>query len=222
MLEHLTIIKKDIKSISLKVRPNGEIILTTPKQMQEKYIKSILEKRAKWIEEKRAFFASYATTKREYVSGEDFYYRGRRYRIKLTQARKESIKLTSGYLELCVRDKNDFIHKEKMIYEWYHQKALLCFFQLIEQYKKMIDYKGNIHITIRKMKTRWGSCNASKSSISLNIELIKKPKECIEYVILHELTHLIHPNHSKDFYKFLSCYMSDWRERKERLNKPMG
>jgi len=72
-------------------------------------------------------------------------------------------------------------------------------------------------VTIRKMKTRWGSCNYHKKSINLNLELIKKPLECVEYVIFHELTHLIYPNHSKDFYNYLLTYMSDWKRRKERL-----
>ncbi|WP_269801083.1 M48 metallopeptidase family protein [Helicobacter burdigaliensis] len=76
------------------------------------------------------------------------------------------------------------------------------------------------NIQIRKMKTKWGSCNPNTKNINLHIELIKKPKICIKYVIFHELAHLIYPNHSKEFYCYLTCYMSDWQKRKELLEKP--
>ena len=218
MLEGVKIVRKDVKNITLKVRPNGEAILTAPKSASDEHIKFIIQKRAKWIAKKRAFFASFKTPQKEYASGEDFRYLGRSYRLKVTQSKKECVKLQRGYLELFVKDKSDLKRKENLIYEWYHEKATLYFFNILQEFNKIVkqDIKS---VKIRQMKTRWGSCNPYKSYINLNIELIKKPKSCIEYVVFHELVHLLHPDHSKKFYDYLTLYMPDWQKRKEILER---
>ncbi|WP_149710592.1 M48 family metallopeptidase [Campylobacter concisus] len=218
MSNEVKIIKKEVKNITLKVRPNGEVILTAPKTASDEHIKFIIKKRAKWIVQKRAFFSSFKTSKKEYVSGEDFKYLGRSYRLKVVQSKEERVKLQMGYLELFVKDKSDLEQKENLVYEWYHEKATLYFFNILQEFNKIVkqDIKS---VKIRQMKTRWGSCNPYKSYINLNIELIKKPKACIEYVIFHELAHLLYPNHSKKFYNYLTLYMPDWQKRKEILER---
>ena len=172
MQSDVKIIKKDVKNITLKVRPNGEAILTAPKAASDEHIKFIIEKRAKWIAQKRAFFASFKTPQKEYVSGEDFRYLGRSYRLKVVQSKEECVKLQRGYLELFVKDKSDLKRKENLIYEWYYEKAMLYFFNILQEFNKIVkqDIKS---VKIRQMKTRWGSCNPYKSYINLNIELIK-------------------------------------------------
>lgn len=218
MLEGVKIVRKDVKNITLKVRPNGEAILTTPKAASDEHIKFIIEKRAKWIAKKRTFFASFKTPQKEYVSGEDFKYLGRSYRLKVVQSKEERVKLQRGYLELFVKDKSDIKRKENLIYEWYYEKAMLYFFNILQEFNKIVkqDIKS---VKIRQMKTRWGSCNPYKSYINLNIELIKKPRGCIEYVVFHELVHLLYPDHSKKFYDYLTLYMPDWQKRKEILER---
>ncbi|MDO4874743.1 MAG: SprT family zinc-dependent metalloprotease [Campylobacter sp.] len=218
MLNEVKIIKKEVKNITLKVRPNGEAILTAPKAASDEHIKFIIKKRAKWIVQKRAFFASFKTPKKEYVSGEDFKYLGRSYRLKVVQSKEERVKLQCGYLELFVKDESDIKRKENLVYEWYYEKAMLYFFNILQEFNKIVkqDIKS---VKIRQMKTRWGSCNPYKSYINLNIELIKKPKACIEYVVFHELAHLLYPNHSKKFYDYLALYMPDWQKRKEILER---
>ena len=218
MLEGVKIVRKDVKNITLKVRPSGEVILTAPKTASDEHIKFIMQKRAKWIAQKCAFFASFKTPKKEYVSGEDFKYLGRSYRLKVVQSKEERVKLQRGYLELFVKDKSDIKRKENLIYEWYYEKAMLYFFTILQEFNKIVkqDIKS---VKIRQMKTRWGSCNPYKSYINLNIELIKKPKACIEYVVFHELVHLLYSDHSKKFYDYLTLYMPDWQKRKEILER---
>ena len=218
MLEGVKIVRKDVKNITLKVRPNGEAILTTPKAASDEHIKFIIEKRAKWIAQKRAFFASFKTPQKEYVSGDDFKYLGRSYRLKVVQSKEERVKLQRGYLELFVKDKSDIKRKRNLVYEWYNEKATLYFFNILQEFNKIVkqDIKN---VKIRQMKTRWGSCNPYKSYINLNIELIKKPRACIEYVVFHELVHLLYPDHSKKFYDYLTLYMPDWQKRKEILER---
>ena len=218
MQSDVKIIKKDVKNITLKVRPSGEAILTAPNSASDEHIKFIMQKRAKWIAQKRAFFASFKMPQKEYVSGEDFRYLGRSYRLKVMQSKEERVKLQRGYLELFVKDKSDLKRRENLIYEWYHEKAMIYFFNILQEFNKIVkqDIKS---VKIRQMKTRWGSCNPYKSYINLNIELIKKPKACIEYVVFHELAHLLYPDHSKKFYDYLSLYMPDWQKRKENLER---
>ena len=221
MQSDIKIIKKDVKNITLKVRPSGEAILTAPNSASDEHIKFIMQKRAKWIAQKRAFFASFKMPQKEYVSGEDFRYLGRSYRLKVVQSKEERVKLQRGYLELFVKDKSDLKRRENLIYEWYHEKAMIYFFNILQEFNKIVkqDIKS---VKIRQMKTRWGSCNPYKSYINLNIELIKKPRACIEYVVFHELVHLLHPDHSKKFYDYLSLYMPDWQKRKEILDRAVS
>ena len=218
MSNDVKIIKKDVKNITLKVRPNGEAILTAPKTASDEHIKFIIKKRAKWIAQKRAFFASFKMPEKEYVSGEDFKYLGRSYRLKVVQSKEERVKLQCGYLELFVKDKNDLERKRNLVYEWYNEKATLYFFNILQEFNKIVkqDIKS---VKIRQMKTRWGSCNPYKSYINLNIELIKKSRACIEYVVFHEIAHLLYPDHSKKFYDYLTLYMPDWQKRKEILER---
>jgi hypothetical protein len=198
------------------VSPSGEVLLTAPKHTSDEHINHILSKREKWIAKKLEFFASFQTTQKEYVSGEDFKYLGKSYRLKIIESQSEAVKLQRGYFEVHINDKNDLAKKQRLIYEWYHKKALSHFFNILLSFNQIA--KQNINsLRIRQMKTRWGSCNPYKSFINLNIELIKKPKVCIEYVIFHELAHLIYPNHSKEFYHYLSLYMPDWEWRKSVL-----
>lgn len=212
----VVVVKKDVKHITLKVSPSGKVLLTAPKSTSDEHISHILSKREKWIAKKREFFANFHTTPKEYVSGEDFKYLGKSYRLKVIESQSEAVKLQRGYLEVHIKDKSDLTKKQKLIYDWYHQKALLHFFNILLAFNQIA--KQNIEsLKIRQMKTRWGSCNPYKSFINLNIELIKKPKVCIEYVVFHELVHMIHPNHSKEFYRYMSLYMPDWEWRKSVL-----
>ena len=218
MLESILVTKTDVKNITLKVKPSVEVIRTAPKSASEEHLKYVVKKRAKWIEKKKEFFASFNVIEKEYVSGEDFKYLGRSYRLKVIESKKENVKLQRGYLELCVKNRNDLKRKQSLVYEWYYEKALFHFFNILQEWNKIVK-KDIKDIKIRQMKTRWGSCNPHKSYINLNIELIKKPRICIDYVVFHELVHLIWPNHSKEFYNYLSLYMSDWKERKILLEK---
>ena len=214
---NIQIIKKDIKNITLKVKPTCEVILTAPLLTTDEHIKYILKKRKDWISEKIAFYkANYKTLMKEYVSGENFKYLGKNYRLKIIQSDDECVKLQRGYIQIFIKNKGNLEKKKKLLNDWYHLKAENYFKKIIAKYSSIVNVDIQ-NIRIRQMKTRWGSCNSSKSYINLNSELIKKPSNAIEYVIFHELAHLIHSNHSREFYNYLSTYMPDWKKRKEQL-----
>jgi len=211
------IVKKDVKYINIKVKPSGEVILTAPIGSTKRDIEYVLKKRAEWIEKKVAFFDAYREVgEKEYVSGENFKYLGRNYRLKVIESRDEGVKLQRGYLQVFVKDTTNIEKKKRLLHLWYSQKAQIHFIKAIEKYKPIVKQEIDI-VRIREMKTRWGSCNPSKGYINLNLKLIEKPMECIEYVVFHELAHLIHADHSVKFYNYLALFMPDWKIRKRKL-----
>ena len=207
------ILYKTIKNPILKVTPNLEVILSMPLDASQKEIKYILEKRKRWITQKLEFFKSKQMPSKLLVSGEDFFYLGKRYRLKIIKDTKTKITLNGKYLQIYLNDTKDYKKKEAMIKTWYQTKARYIFFEILAYYSKMleIDFKT---FSIRTMKARWGSCKIDKAHITLNLELIKKSKKAIEYVILHELAHLKYPYHNQAFYNFLDLYMPDWKKIK--------
>ena len=214
---NIQIIKKDIKNITLKVKPTCEVILTAPLLTTDEHIEYFLKKRKDWINKKVAFYQeNYKPQIKEYVSGENVKYLGRNYRLKIIQSDDECVKLQRGYIQIFIKNKSNLERKKKLLNDWYYRRAESYFEKIIAKYSSIVNVNVQ-NIRIRQMKTRWGSCNSAKSYINLNSELIKKPSNAIEYVIFHELTHLIHPNHSKKFYNYLSTYMPDWKKRKELL-----
>jgi len=217
---NIQIIKKDIKNITLKVKPTCEVILTAPLLTTDEHIEYILKKRKDWINKKIVFYkANYKPQLKEYISGENFKYLGKNYRLKIIQSDDECVKLQRGYIQIFIKDKSNLERKKRLLNDWYLLKAENYFKKIIAKYSSIVNVDIQ-NIRIRQMKTRWGSCNSAKSYINLNSELIKKPLYSIEYVIFHELAHLIHPNHSREFYNYLSTYMPDWKKRKERLELP--
>lgn len=214
----IKIFYKPIKNPILRVTPNLKVTLSMPLNGTQQEINYILEKRKKWIEKNLQFFKSRQTPPRQLVSGEDFFYLGKRYRLKVIKNSKEYAILKGGYLQVFIKDPNNYRTKQAVIQEWYRQKAKYLFNALLVQYGKILGLHCK-SFSIRTMKTRWGSCRIDKAHITLNLELIKKPKLAIEYVVLHELAHLKHPYHNQDFYNFLDLYMPNWKTIKTKLEE---
>lgn len=218
-MHSVEILRKDVKNFTLRVKPNGKTELVVPLLATKKHIDKILEKRKNWIDEKKEYFSKFKSVEKKLISGENMKYLGKNYRLKVYETYKnERVILSRGKLNLYVKNKDDYNKKLNLIECWHKEKAMIHFLNTVNKYNK-ITQKDSINVRIRKMKTRWGSCNKTKKYINLNLNLIKKPKICIEYVVFHELAHLIYPNHSKDFYNYLSLYMSDWKEREKILNE---
>jgi len=215
----IEIIRKDVKQINIRVKPNCEVVLTAPAKTTDEHIDYVIKKRTGWIDKKIAFYKEHQPqVSKEYVSGENFRYLGRNYRLKVIESKSEGVKLQRGYLQVFVKDTANLEKKKRLVKAWYLTKAETHFLKAIEKYQPIVK-KEIANIRIREMKTRWGSCNPVKGYINLNSELIKKPTVCIEYVVFHELAHLLHTNHSKQFYNYLSLYMPDWDNRKMLLEK---
>lgn len=157
---------------------------------------------------------------RRYVSGESHRYLGKQYRLNIISARKNGVKLIGPFFEVHSRRTDDPEYLQQLMNGWYRDHAMARFCLLVDQWLPRLERHGvkRPEIKVRRMKARWGSCNAKKGSILLNTRLVEAPLSCVEYVVVHELCHLKHPGHSKAFYMLMDRILPDWRERKRKLN----
>ncbi len=209
------------KSLEIAVYPDGSVSVKAPLGTDEKTVRSRVHKRACWINRQLRYFAQFAprTPPRRFVGGESHLYLGRKYRLKTRQSETESVLLKRGFFHIAAVDVNP-ARVAKLLGEWYRRRADVYFAQVFEEcwHRHHFQNRGVYKPTlkIRNMKTRWGSLSG-KGTITLNLELIKAPRECIEYIVIHELCHLIHPNHGKEFYNLLESRLPDWMKRKHKL-----
>ncbi len=215
--------RKKVKNINLKVTPEAKIIVSAGTTVPLDYIKEFIKRKAAWIIKNVKYFDEFKPSiiEKKYESGESHRYLGRQYRLKVTQSHNIEVKLSKGYISLNIIDVNNIKLKKKILDNWYKQKARIKFKDIFEKIFPLIQ-KYEIErpkLTIRNMKTKWGSYSSKKHEIALNIDLIKSSKYCIEYVILHELIHLKYRNHDKNFHYFLTALMPDWKKRKEILDQ---
>ena len=209
------------KTLSISVHPNLSITVKAPIGVGVEAIREKVRKRARWIKKAQREFELYLPKQppRRYVNGETHRYLGRQYRLKLTRGQDESVKCLRGYFWITTLLEASKEHVQRLMEKWYRKKATEIFSKRIEIYSKRINPKnvGNTKYTIRKMSTRWGSCSLT-GRITLNLELIKAPRDCIDYVITHELCHLVEPNHGPRFWRLIQRVMPDYGNRRLRLN----
>ncbi|MDQ2086069.1 SprT family zinc-dependent metalloprotease [Herbivorax sp. ANBcel31] len=217
--------RKNVKNINLNIKPDMTIAISAKKEVPLDYIQRFVEGKAPWILKNVSYFKNvqpeYVTGK-DYVSGETFKYLGKQYRLKVEETEDEEIvKYYQGFIYIYVNDKKDYKRKEKLLNNWFRRKAETNFNDSLNRVYPVIEKYGvkKPEIQIRTMKARWGSCLKGKNTILLNFELIKAPKFCIEYVVLHELIHFKYRNHDAKFYDFITSLMPDWKQRKEILDE---
>lgn len=212
---------RDRKTMAIEVHPDGRVQVIAPFQTIPEVIQAKVEKRASWIAKQLRFFKGHSSVKyvHEWISGESIYYLGRQYRIKITEG-NPSVKLSGKYLLIQVKDKTNKVKIESLVNTWYLEHARSKFQERIELLQPILDKESLIlnELKIRKIGKRWGSCT-SKRNIILNIELIKVPVHCIDYVLIHEICHLKHHNHGSEFWGMLLKYCPDWAKIKEKLEK---
>lgn len=214
----------DRKTLGIRVHPDNTVQVIAPNDSGEEKIRERLKSKAAWIIKQQDFFISFhpLTPARRFVSGETHLYLGRQYRLKLQESETESVKLYAGNIWVNVRDKTDKTRVENLLKAWYRSKAEIHFEAMFKAQSVRIKtfYAGVPTLKYRWMQKRWGSCDKN-GQIHLNLELIKAPKKCIEYVIVHELCHLVHLNHSSAFYKLLEKVYPDWEVTKDSLERVM-
>ena len=212
---HYLLEQKQVKNLNLRVHKDCMVYVSAnPDTPAEKVDAFVVSKGAYIRSAQRKFreMAQYAPQPKQYVSGETFYLLGRGIRLKVENNMRDA---------LCVKDTEDFAKKQKMVTRYLDEQCRSIFGEIIlETYPVFQKYGVPMpELRIRNMETRWGSCLAKKGIVTLNKRLLEAPRNCIEYVVMHEFCHFVHPNHSKQFYAFLTMLMPDWKQRKETLDK---
>lgn len=213
----------DRKSMAIHVYPDGRVGVDAPLSAELEKVYGKVKKRASWILKQQRQFETYPAELpvRRYVSGETHRYLGRQYRLKVRAGDSETVKLTHGILQVETLHPQDILRVKRLLQTWNRSKALIIFTERYMLCLASVESLGIHHdkgFQIRFMSKRWGSCTG-KGTIILNPELIAAPKQCIDYVITHELCHLKEHNHSQAFYRLLSAVMSDWEQRRKKLNE---
>lgn len=210
------------KTLGISVLPDLSVIVTAPNESNFGRVKELVKKRAAWILKQQAKFSEYLPGQptRKYVSGETHLYLGRQYRLKVAEGTPETVKLKGRYIHITVTEKRGGEAVEMLLDGWYQERAKKYFEQkLVKCFDKFRRYEIEIpSIRLRRMSKRWGTCSA-KGGIHLNPDLVKFPSSCVEYVIVHELCHLIEASHNRNFYQLLQRMMPDWERRKSRLEQ---
>lgn len=216
--------RKDVKNINLRIRVDGSVSVSAKSGIPTDKIDDFVLSKSKYILSALAKFESRENLleqPKQYVSGESFMILGRSVRLKVIEDDKESVESDCVYIYLTVKDKSDYINKNRLIERYLKTICKNVFMEIVNEIYPMFK-KYNVKmpvLRIKDMKTRWGSCSPSKGIITLNSKLLSAPRNSIEYVVLHEFCHFIHPNHSKEFYNFVTMLMPDWKERKRYLDE---
>jgi predicted metal-dependent hydrolase len=204
-------------TLGITVTPDMDVIVKAPTSASVEEIKEKIRKKAPWIIKQQSFFLSFLpkTPAKKFISGETHLYLGRQYRLKVLKGKRNGVANRGSYIEVLTNDKAKV---KPLVKQWYRQKAKEKFGKiaepLIQRFKKhKVEPSG---IYIQQMRQRWGSCTPN-GKIILNAELIKAPRGCIEYVIIHELCHLVHHDHTQKFIDLQTKEMPDWEKWKSKL-----
>lgn len=217
--------RKNVKNVNLNVKPDMTIEVTANEKVPIDFITDFVKSKGSWILKNVREFKevqSFETSVREYVSGETFRYLGKQYRLRVFPTDDdELVKYFRGFIHMYVKDVDNYTRKANLMEQWYREKAFVNFNDAIDRMYPLVGKYGiaKPEVDMRLMKARWGSALTDQNKILLNSELIKAPKYCIDYVVLHELIHFKYNNHSDNFYKMLYSLMPDWEKRKEILDE---
>lgn len=213
--------RKPIKNLYIKVLPpDGRVCVSAPRMMTDTAIRMAVISRIPWIKKQQNNLARQARqSDREMVSGECHYLWGKQYRLNVIErGGRHEVKIEREEINLYVNPGTLVENKALVLTEYYRVDLKTRIEMSISHWQDKIGVTAN-GWGVKKMKTRWGSCNIGAKRIWLNLELVKKPPECLEYVLVHELVHLLERKHNKRFKAYMDKYLPDWRERRERLNR---
>lgn len=216
------VVKKDIKNIHLSVHPpEGWVRVASPLSLSDESIRLYVISRMGWIKKQQAQFeAQERQIFRQYVSRESHYFQGERYLLRINYCRGAGyVEITNkGFIDLFVREGSSTEEKRKVMLEWYRQELKAAAQPIIEKWQSKMNLELN-DWGVKKMKTKWGTCNIAAKRIWLNLELVKKPLCCLEYIIVHELTHLLERHHNDKFIGHLDNFLPQWRYYRTELNR---
>jgi len=213
--------KKNIKNLHLSVLPpDGQVRISAPKKLNDEAVRLFVISKLSWIKKQQAKFQKQERQLENFVSGESHYFFGERYLLNViyTNKRKQGVEIRNKtYLDLFVRENSNKEQRQKVMREWYRSKLKAMIPPLIEKWEPLIGVKVESW-GVKLMKTRWGTCNTTAKRIWLNLELAQKPPACLEYIVVHEMVHLLERLHSERFVAYMDNFLPSWRSTKAEMN----
>lgn len=217
----IEVLRKDIKNLHLSVLPpHGRVRVAAPRQINPDTIRVFVISKLDWIRrQQRKMDAQEREAPREYLDRESHYVWGRRYLLKrIEEEAAPSVELRHSRLVLQVRPGTDEARSREILEVWYREQIRVAVPSLIAKWEPVMGVKVG-RVFVQRMKTRWGSCNPESQSIRLNTDLAKKPPECLEYIMVHEMAHLLEPTHNPRFRSLMNLFMPQSQHLKDELNR---
>ncbi len=216
---NFNLVYSNTKSIRISFSPtNNAITIVSPKNYKLKTIKNIISQKIDWIKEKQSETGYHFIN---YIDGEEHLLFGKKYILQIkslnnSNENKNSLKIENENFILTQKTELDYYKKEALFEKFYKEELMLILSIIVKKYEYILNVNVN-SFKIKKMRTKWGSCNITNSNIWLNLMLAKKSIACIELVVLHEIIHFFEKNHNARFYNYLDKYLPDWRKTAEEL-----
>ena len=218
----ILVVRKRIKNMYLRINQNGQITVSAPLRLSEKQIDDFVQLKKGWIAKQ---IEKHRIRRQEIAASNIVWWLGGLKPIRLESGTKNTAEMHEDALCLTVKDTKNQAMCDAVLEQWMRQQAFVIFNEQMDRLFHQVFAEYHLpmpKLYLRKMKTLWGSCTPSKNKITLNTALIQYDIRCIEYVVLHELTHLLYIHHDADFYCFLSTHMPDWKERRTELHNHSG
>lgn len=215
------VVRKDIKNIHLGVYPpTGKVRIAAPAWMELDAIRLFAINRLRWIkQQQKKLRTQERETPRDYIERESHYVWGRRYLLQIIEKEaRPSVSLAHRHLRLQVRPGTDAHKRERLLADWYRGQVKRALPPLLAKWEPVMGVHAE-RCYVQRMKTKWGACNPVARNIRLNTELAKKPPECLEYIVVHELLHLVEPTHNDRFVIFMNRLLPHWRDCRDMLNR---
>jgi predicted metal-dependent hydrolase len=217
----IDVVKKSIKNVHLSVYPpSGKVRISAPLHMELDTIRVFAISKLAWIKsQQRKMQAQEREAPREYLDRESHYLWGKRYLLNIVEKDAAPVvELQHSKLLLQLRPDTDDERRQEILDAWYREQIKAAVPALIAKWEPLMGVKMK-RIFVQRMKTKWGSCNPVAGTIRLNTDLAKKPPECLEYIVVHELAHLLEPTHNARFMALMELFMPKWRHLKDELNR---
>jgi len=220
------IVRKNIKNLHLAVYPpDGRVRVAVPERINDENVRLAIISKLSWIKKRQAEFKSQPRqSEREMISGEGHYFFGKRYRLEVIEHKgQHEVRIkNNSILQVLVTPQTSIINRQRLLNEWYRAQLKKRIRRLIPKWEIIIGVHVN-EFGIKRMKTKWGSCNEEKRRIWLNLELAKKSTECLEYIIVHEMVHMLERHHNERFKDYMDKYLPRWRIYRDILkNEPLA
>ncbi len=212
---------KDIKNIHLSVHPpSGRVRISSPHRISLDTLRVFAISKLSWIKKQQQKLRSQEReAQRDFITRESHYYLGKRYLLKVIEHHSPpKVVIKHDTIELYVKPDTDKEKRQSILNEWYRERLKEIIPAYIEKWEKSMNVKVN-EWAIKRMKTRWGTCNIKAQRIWINLELAKKPIHCLEYIIVHEMVHLLERKHNDKFKAYLNQFLPQWKQHRQELNR---